>query len=113
MVEDSIWIVTNETDLEPVEGERGWGENLRKKLSSTVEVKLPISELEQKMGGFLQLVGRLFKQANQQVELTSGMCLDEVQLLVEISAKGEVKLVAGGEAASKGAITLKFKRVDS
>lgn len=113
MVEDSIWIVTSEESIESVEGQKGFLGDSRKKLLSIVEVKLPISELEQKMEGFLQLVGRLFKQANQQVEINSGMRLDEVQLLVEIGAKGEVKLVAGGEATSKGAITLKFKRIDS
>jgi hypothetical protein len=40
------------------------------------------------------------------------MCLDEVELAVEISAEGEVKLVAGGKAAGRGAITLKFKRAE-
>jgi hypothetical protein len=39
------------------------------------------------------------------------MQLNEVELLVEISAEGEIKLVAGGKAAGKGAITLKFGRI--
>lgn len=61
MAEDSIWIVTSEESIESVEGQKGFLGDTRKKLSSIVEVKLPISELEQKMEGFLNLVGRLFR----------------------------------------------------
>ncbi|MBE9178387.1 hypothetical protein IQ268_07270 [Oculatella sp. LEGE 06141] len=113
MTQNSIWIVTN--DAEPVtgEGQRGWSEEVRRRIAGFKEVKLPVAELEQKMGDFLQVVSRLFKQAEQQIDPASEMRLEEVELLVEISAKGEVKLVAGGEAAGKGAITLKFKRSDS
>jgi hypothetical protein len=39
------------------------------------------------------------------------MKLDEVELSIEISGRGEIKLVAGAEA--KSAITLKFKRIES
>ena len=38
------------------------------------------------------------------------MKLDEVELSIEISSRGEIKLVAGAEG--KSAITLKFKRVE-
>ena len=64
------------------------------------------------MAQFLQLVGRLFKQVDQQIGVESGMKLDEVELSVEISGEGEVKLIAGGKATGKGAITLKFTRAD-
>jgi len=62
------------------------------------------------MNQFLHLIGRLFKQVDQQIGSESDMRLDEVELSVEISGEGEVKLVAGGKAAGKGAITLKFTR---
>ncbi|HIK05792.1 MAG TPA: hypothetical protein IGS40_13950 [Trichormus sp. M33_DOE_039] len=114
MTEEYIYIVTDDTEPAPVEGQRGgWGEDIRKKIGRIKEVKLPISELEQKMNEFLKLVGRLFKQVDQQIGSESDMQLDEVELLVEIGGEGEIKLVAGGKATGKGAITLKFKRVES
>ena len=84
-----------------------------KRITSLNEVWLPVSQLEQNMNQFLQLVGRLFKQVDQQTCAESDMKLDEVELSVEISGEGEVKLVAGGKAAGKGAIKLKFKRSDA
>lgn len=115
MPADYILIVTDETDETsvPIEGEKGWGEEVRKRIASLKEVKLPIAQLEQNMNQFLQLVGRLFKQVDQQIGSDSDMKLDEVELAVEISGEGEVKLVAGGKAAGKGAIKLKFKRSDA
>ena len=114
MPEDYILIVTDETDEAsvPIDGEKGWGEEIRKRISSLKEVRLPVSQLEQNMNQFLQLVGRLFKQVDQQIGSESDMKLDEVELSVEISGEGEVKLVAGGKAAGKGAIKLKFTRSD-
>jgi hypothetical protein len=113
MPEDYIVIVTtDETDdiSVPIEGQRGWREEVHKHISSLKEVRLPVSQLEQNMNQFLQLIGRLFKQVDQQIGSGSDMKLDEVELSVEISGEGEVKLVAGGKAAGKGAITLKFTR---
>lgn len=114
MPEDYIVIVTDEIDETsvPIEGQRGWGEEVRKRISSLKEVRLPVSQLEHNMAQFLQLIGRLFKQVDQEVGSESGMKLDEVELSVEISGEGEVKLVAGGKAAGKGAIKLKFTRSD-
>lgn len=114
MPEDTIWIVTDEpTEPEPIEGQRGWREEVRQRISSLKEVQLPVSQLEQNMNQFLQLVGRLFKQVDQQIGTESDMKLEEVELSVEISGEGEVKLVAGGKAAGKGAIKLKFTRSDA
>ncbi len=42
----------------------------------------------------------------------SGLQLEEVELSVKISGKGQIKLIAGGEAGGEGGITLKFKRSD-
>lgn len=115
MAEDYILIVTDETDETsvPIEGQRGWGEEVRNRISSLKEVRLPIAQLEQNMNQFLQLIGRLFKQVDQQIGAESDMKLDEVELSVEISGEGEVKLVAGGKATGKGAIKLKFTRSDN
>ncbi|MBW4518876.1 MAG: hypothetical protein KME16_04130 [Scytolyngbya sp. HA4215-MV1] len=112
MPEDYIVLITDdETTSTPIEGQRGWGAEVRQNIDRLREVRLPVAELERKMNGFLQLVGRLFKQVDQQIGPESGMQLNEVELLVEISAEGEIKLVAGGKAAGKGAITLKFGRI--
>lgn len=108
-------IVTDESEETsvPIAGQRGWNEEVRKRISSLKEVRLPVSQLEQNMSQFLQLIGRLFKQVDQQIGSESDMKLDEVELFVEISGEGEVKLVAGGKAAGKGAIKLKFTRSDA
>ena len=107
MADDYIWIVTDDSTAdEPVEGQRGWGTQIKKKLGNAVQV--PVSLLEQNMNRFLQLVGRLFKQVDRQIGADSDMRLDEVELSVEISGKGEIKLVAGVEG--KSTIKLKFKR---
>lgn len=114
MTDDYIVILTEEADeiSVPIEGQRGWGEEVRKRISSLKEVRLPVAQLEQNMTQFLRLIGRLFKQVDQEIGSESGMKLDEVELSVEISGEGEVKLVAGGKAAGKGAIKLKFTRSD-
>lgn len=112
MTEDYIVIVTDETDEIPVptEGQRGWGEEVRKRISSLKEVRLSVAQLEQNMAQFLHLIGRLFKQVDQEIGSESDMKLDEVELSVEIGGEGEVKLVAGGKATGKGAIKMKFTR---
>jgi hypothetical protein len=83
--------------------------------------RLNIVDLELKMHQFLMVVGRLFRQAEQQAQMTekenplgrtSHLQLDEVEMSIEITAGGEVKLIAGGRAETKGTIKLKFKRVD-
>jgi hypothetical protein len=115
MPEDYIVIVTDDSEeaATPIEGRRGWGEEVRQRISNLKEVRLPVSQLEQNMAQFLQLIGRLFKQVDQQIGSESDMKLDEVELAVEISGEGEFKLVAGGKATGKGAIKLKFKRSDT
>jgi hypothetical protein len=72
------------------------------------------------------VVSRLFRQAERQAEQEqrsqpsqtgvappSRLKLDQVELAIEITAGGEIKLIAGGaKADAKGAIKLKFKRVE-
>jgi homogentisate 1,2-dioxygenase len=120
MQEDFIWIVTEDNTIPtPVEGQRGWGEEMQKRMAAIKEVRLNAVDLEKKMAAFLQVVGRLFAQAEKQAQVDqqagtkSRMQLTEAELSVEISAEGEVKLVAGGKAAGKGAIKLKFTKVES
>ncbi len=82
--------------------------NATKGISDAVAISA--EKLEQEMTSFLQVVGRVFEKADHKAT-TSGMELDEVQLSVEISGEGEVKLLgSGAKAAGKGAITLTFRR---
>lgn len=106
-----ILIVTDDlgsVDAPSVPTPRGWGDEVRRRVENVARV--PADLLEANMNRFLQFVGRLFKQVDQQIGMDSDMKLDEVELSIEISGKGEIKLVAGAEA--KSAITLKFKRVE-
>ena len=106
---DEIIVVAEDA----TEGEKGlWGDaqNVVRRLR---EVRLSPDLLEKNMLAFLEMVGKLFNQADTVIGKEADLRLDEVELSVEISTEGEVKLVAGGKAAGKGAITLKFKRPDS
>ncbi|MEH2174756.1 Pepco domain-containing protein [Nostoc sp.] len=120
---DGIWIVTDEvSQISIPDGAKGgsinrgsWGdETIRESIGSKGvgdAVKVSAQTLEQNMTHFLKLVGSLFSQAEQQAKVNSKMQLDEIELSVEISADGEVKLIGSGvKAGSKGAIKLKFKR---
>ncbi|MEH2124724.1 Pepco domain-containing protein [Nostoc sp.] len=123
---DGIWIVTDEVPQISIPdgakggstNTRGWGEEtIRDNTGSKGvgdAVKVSAQTLEQNMSHFLKLVGSLFNQAEQQAKVNSRMQLDEIELSVEISADGEVKLIGSGvKAGSKGAIKLKFKRQES
>ncbi|MBD2452062.1 hypothetical protein H6G76_34110 [Nostoc sp. FACHB-152] len=115
---DSIWIVTDDTpQISIPEGTKGgnntrsWREEVVKEPTSTKgdAVKVDAQTLEQNMANFLQVVGRLFSRAEQQA--SSKMQLEEIELSVEISGEGEVKLIGSGvKASGKGAIKLTFKR---
>jgi hypothetical protein len=108
MSEETIWVVTGDTDLSTEPQRRS------RDISKEQSIKASVSELEQKMSHFLRAVGRIFQQAEQQTPDSSCMQLDEIELSVEISGEGEIKLMGtGGKAGGKGAITLKFKRINS
>ncbi|MEH2192744.1 MAG: hypothetical protein V7K98_08895 [Nostoc sp.] len=124
--DEGIWIVTDETPKISIpDGSKGgstntlsWGdETSRESISSKGvgdAVKVSAQTLEQNMTHFLKVVGSLFNQAEQQAKVNSKMQLDEIELSIEISADGEVKLIGSGlKAGSKGAIKLKFKRQES
>lgn len=97
----------------PVANPRGWFDEERKKRNALkAEKTISVDELERKMSGFLGMVSRLFSSAEKEAKKTSGMCLDEIELSVEIGAEGEIRLIGSGvKANGKGAIKLKFKRV--
>ncbi len=91
---------------------RGWGKEAQSDKNLVKHEKtLSVEELEEKMSGFLQMVGRVFSSAEKEAKKTSGMCLDEIELSVEIGAEGEIRLIgSGAKASGKSAIKLKFKR---
>lgn len=130
MTDDSnefVWVVVGDDD-EPseqpvVRGKGGMLDDAAAKVAGKLAAarRISVVELEQKMSLFLGVVGRLFRQAERQANLTaadqpsgktSHLQLDEVEMSIEITAGGEVKLIAGGKAETKGSIKLKFKRVD-
>ncbi|HEY9798034.1 MAG TPA: hypothetical protein V6D30_20550 [Leptolyngbyaceae cyanobacterium] len=105
--EQTIWIVTDDAS-QGSEPHRSYREVAQEK-----GVKVSVPALEQKMSRFLKSVSRIFHQAEQETQKNSGMQLDEIELSVEISGEGEIKLMGtGGKAASKGAIKLTFKRTE-
>jgi hypothetical protein len=113
--ESFIWIVTNDHAEYSSDGSKGrWGEDQNQGHSDFKGVKISALELEKRMADFIGIVGRLFQhaelQAHQQEANRTSLLLEQVELSVEISVEGEVKLVAGVKAASKGGIILRFKR---
>ena len=117
MDEELLVLITEDPEANSPDGSKGWATRatnvVQDKLTALKQVKLPIADLEAKMETFLTLVGRLFRKADQQATAESGMRLKEVELQVEISGEGEIRLVAGGKATATGAITLRFERVES
>ncbi len=117
---DAIWIVTDAPQITIPDGTRGgigrgndWGEETGSKGVGDA-VQVPTQKLEQEMTHFLQAVGRLFKNAENQAKVNSGMQLSEIELSVEISGEGQVQLIGNGaKAGGKGAIKLTFKRQEA
>jgi hypothetical protein len=105
MSEESIWIVTDDA-VTPSDTQRGYRDVPQER-----SIRVSVSDLESKMSHFIESVGRIFRHAEHQAAPPVGMKLDEIELSVEISGEGEVKLLgSGGKATGKGAIKLKFKR---
>ncbi len=123
MADDSsqIWIVTEVETSEAVEirrGERsgedvggGFGSKYSEQVTTIVRKRVPLDAiaLKSQMNGLLKVVGDLFEQAEQQ---PSDMVLDEMKLVVEINAEGQVSIMGnGGKLGDRGTIELKFKRM--
>ena len=103
--ERRIWIVTADS---PQDSMGGKGLTLKETSDRVVQsVQISATTLKQNMSEFIDLVGDIFASAETQ----TGMKLDEVEIAVEITGDGEVKLMGTGIGIEgKGAITLKFKR---
>jgi len=74
-----------------------------------------VDKIEEEMTNFLQNLSRIFDKAEKATQPNgrrTGLQLDEIDLTIEISGEGEIKLwgLGGGKAGGKGAIALKFKR---
>ena len=119
--EEKIWVVTSKSEPATItEGVRGivtrsddWIGETQTNGGKTVDaVAVSAQHLEQNMGHFLSVIGGIFNRAEQQAqEKNSGMQLDEIELSVEISAEGEIKLLGTGvKGGGKGGLTLRFKR---
>jgi hypothetical protein len=110
-MDDELIILTDD-DFAPDATSKGWNDPLNQISGKLREVKLDPADVEAKMSAFIRSVGRIFRRANAEIPPESGLRLEEVELSVKISGKGEIKLIAGGEAGGEGGITLKFKRSD-
>ncbi len=109
---DELIILTDD-EFEPDRDSKGWTDEIRRVTGKLREVKLDPAQVETQMLAFIKVVGRIFRQANAEIPPEFGLQLEEVELAVKISAKGQVQLIAGGEVGGEGGITLKFKRSDS
>ena len=69
---EAIILLVSPDETTPTEGQRGWGEALQKQAAALVEVKIDPQVLERQMTGFLSVVGRLFQQADQQIQSQPG-----------------------------------------
>lgn len=103
--EKKIWIVTADSP-QNLTGEKGLKlKDVGDRVAKSVQVSA--SMLKENMSEFIDLVGDIFVAA----ETKTGMQLDEVEVSVEITGDGDIKLMGTGIGVEgKGAITLKFKR---
>ena len=116
-----IWIVTAEPENSGTEesedakkGDRESRNRFHAPAAATAVavrgVQVGTDVLQREMSEFVEGIGQMFRNAQEKIAGTN-LELNEIELSVEISGKGEVKLLgSGGEAAAKGAVKLKFAR---
>jgi len=117
-----IWVITGQSTVSVEAEARSGSGDTGGKLSRNdepVEVQVEVvdasqavevEKLKHEMKGFLQAMREILDETDSP---TAKMQLDEVQLSVEITGEGQVKLFGvGGKAGGKGAMTLKFKRTE-
>jgi hypothetical protein len=108
--EPSLWIITSDNDERSSNASYDTGASYQgiEQPSARNRHQVSAQTLQQNMTEFLSVVESAFEKAEQsQVK----MQLEEVELVVEVNANGQVSLLGtGGELGGKGAITLKFKR---
>lgn len=109
MADDVVWIVTDEpVEANLPDGSRGNPFKLPAESSRRIAVKA--EQLEQGVTAFLQVMGRVLRQAKQNAVELGEMELDEIELSVEVNGEGQLSLLGnGGKAGGKGAMKLKFK----
>jgi hypothetical protein len=122
--DQELWIVTASDPIveEPQTGQKAVVNrdfNPYSPSKATVSVKqlkesrVKAEKLAGEMSQFVQVVSKILATVEQQVEPQAGLQLDEITLSVEISGEGEIKLLGtGGKLGGKGAIELKFKRIE-
>ena len=122
--DEELWIVTSEPkdhsqSTETGQKAVGKGNNPYGSSTATVsgeelkESRVKAVTLATQMSQFVRIIGRVFADAQKQIDPLAGLQLDEIKLAVEISGKGEIKLLGTGiETSGKGAIELKFKRAE-
>ncbi|MGD1704353.1 Pepco domain-containing protein [Dapis sp. BLCC M229] len=125
MSEDTIQIITysiddsTENDIEDDE-EEGRRSLYSRKVSRAVSESLTnakmkvetirIDALESEMARLIDTIEGLLNRSEKQTE-EKEIKLDEIELSVEISQQGQIRLLgSGGLVGNKGAIKLKFKR---
>ena len=116
--EEMIWIVTEDIPEEIRNRQKSWRDEIStnettsaKAVASSVAVNA--KKLEQEMNHFLSVMGKVFNRAEKEAAPISGIHLEEIELSIEISGEGKIKLLgSGAKANSKGAIKLKFKRIN-
>ncbi len=76
----------------------------------TIVDTIKVDTLESEMVRLIETIEGLLDRAEKQTE-EKEIKLDEIELSVEISQQGQIRLLgSGGLAGNKGAIKLKFKR---
>lgn len=124
MTEETIWVVTSNGQPPAPgptlpEGTLRTGKGVHSSHQRFVEPKpqkVSTKKLEQRMGQFIEAMGRVFdqaqSQAQKQAQKSDGLRLEEIELCVEIGAEGEVRLMGmgGAKTGGRGAITLTFRR---
>lgn len=118
MVEEAsktIWIIT-ESPLDGARVSEDVGGVLRPPQYANPSIKVksavPIEKFKEEMEDFVRNLGDIISSAEHQLEQQrTSMCLDEIELSVEVNAEGQIGLLGvGSKAGGKGAITLRFKR---
>ena len=69
--------------------------------------EVPLETLSQSLSDFSAEMDKVFAKADQESKCFS---LEEIELSVEISASGGVRLIGSFEAGASGSVKLKFKR---
>jgi hypothetical protein len=103
-------IILTDDEFELDDGGKGFGDSIRAAVGRLRPVGLDPAIVQAQVAKFVRTVSWVFQVANAEVPPESGLSLEEVELAVKINSKGQVQLIAGGEAGAEAGITLKFKR---